>query len=105
MTEGKNFINLVHGCDNTRVYKMDNDLFCFTAGLTEIIPFKTKTLAKMVKYLLEKISNEQCQVEIMFGYAQGSLSKNRKKKLNKLLRHGQGDVNYKNLSVWISLLI
>ena len=105
MTDQKNFLNLVHNIDNTRVYKIDDEFFCFTATLTEIIPFSSKKVSTMANHLLYKVSDENCQVELFFGYAEGSLSKNRKKKLNHLLKNGKTDVDFKNISKWVSLLI
>ena len=85
MTDALNYINLVHGIDNTRVYRLDakatqdsshNEFFCYTATRSEITPFYTVTAKKMAEHLIKVVENEPCQVELMFGYKRGSLSKN-----------------------------
>ena len=105
MTEHLNYINLVHNISNTRVYKIGNEFFCNTATQKEIVCFTSLTVLEMSKYLLEKVSNENCQVELMFAYAKGSLSKNKFKKLKQLLKQGQSDVDLESIVKWVSLLI
>jgi len=105
MTEQLNYINLVHNINNTRVYKIGKEFFSNTATQKEIVCFTSLTVIEMSKHLLEKVSNENCQVELMFGYAKGSLSKNKFKKLKQLLKQGQSDVDLESIVKWVSLLI
>ena len=103
MTDHLNFINLVHGINNTRVYKIEKEFFSYTATQSEILAYSTRTISEMAEYLLKKVSDENCQVNLMFGYAKGSLSKNKKKKLNDLLK--EENVELKIFIRWITLLL
>lgn len=105
MTEKLNYINLVHNINNTRVYRIGKEFFSNTSTQKEIVCFSSLTVLEMSKYLLEKVSDENCQVELMFGYARGSLSKKKFKKLKQLLNQGQSDVNLESIVKWVSLLI
>ena len=97
-----NFLNVVHNINNTRLYRMENELFCYTATRSEIQPYATTSIRDMAKYLLEKVSDEQCEVNLMFGYAKNSLSKNKQKKLKALLKCSDLDMN--TFIRWVSLL-
>jgi hypothetical protein len=60
----------------------------------------------MSKHLYQTVLDENCQVELLFGYARGSISKNQKKKLNALLREEQlPDVSLESILKWVSMLL
>jgi hypothetical protein len=105
MSEQKNFVNLVHGISNTRVYKIKREIFCYTATQKEIQAYSTTSVQEMAIYLLEKTNDENCSLDLMFGYCLGSLSKMKMKKLNLLLKQGATDVNVETISRWVSLLL
>jgi hypothetical protein len=97
-----NYINLVHGFSNTRVYKIEHEYFCYTANRTAILPYATKSIRNMANYLFDKLDDEKIQVELMFGYEKGSLSKIKQKKLKKLLK--SSDVDIDTLIKWVTML-
>lgn len=105
ITDQLNYINLVHGINNTRLYKIEKEFFSYTATRKEILVFTALTVNEMGKHLVEKISDEPIQVELMFGYAKGSLSKNKAKKLKQLLNQGKTDCDLESMLKWVSLLL
>ena len=103
MTDNLNYINLVHGISNTRIYKMDNELFSYTASRFSIVPFSTTSIHDMAEYLLKSVSDENIQVELMFGYKKGSISKKTKTKMNSLM--GIQEINLQLFIKYITLLL
>ena len=93
-----NFVNLAHGVNN------QNSFFCSTVTRDEIQPFSTTKVFNMAKHVVGKI-NCTSDVNLNFGYAKGSLSKNKKKKLNILLRDHDQHVDLTTMIKWVSLLI
>jgi hypothetical protein len=105
MTSQKNYVNLVHGICNTRIYKIENEFYTYTVSREQITPFTSTKINEIVNVVLKKLEDEPIQVELMFGYKAGSLSRNKKRKLKLLLSNGLVDVDFKNISLWVSLLI
>ena len=103
MTDNLNYINLVHDISNTRVYKINNELFAYTAGRFSIVPFSTTSIHDMAEYLLKAVSDENIQVELMFGYKKGSISKKTKTKMNSLM--GIQEINLQLFIKYITLLL
>jgi hypothetical protein len=103
MTDNLNYINLVHGISNTRVYKIDNELFSYTASRFSIVPFSTTSIHDMAEYLLKAVSNENIQVELLFAFKKGSISKKTKTKMNSLM--GIQEINLQLFIKYITLLL
>lgn len=100
-----NYVNLVHGINNTRVYKIEKEFFTYTVTTEQILTFSSKKINEIVDVIMDRISDENAEINLMFAYKAGSLSRNKKKNLKILLAQGLVDVDRKNISSWISLLI
>ena len=100
-----NFINISHTVNNTRIYKYKSMLYCYTATRNEIIPFSTKSIYDMAEHIVKQISGTPSQANLMFGYAIGSLTKNKQKQLNMLLSETDQDVNQKQIIRWVMMLV
>ena len=103
MTDNLNYINLTHNINNTRIYKMDKEFFAYTATQKNILAYSTLFVNEMAQHILEKIQDENCEVNLMFGHKKGSLSKNKQKKLKNLLK--EDEVNIQTLKRWVSMLL
>lgn len=101
--DGIDFINIAHGLNNTRVYKVRNELFCYTATPDLIQPFTTTKAANMAQHLYEEIKNSWGDVDLCLNYRQGSYSKKKMKKLNKLLSNDT-EPTKNELLKWIMML-
>ena len=99
-----NFINFMHGTCCTRVYKLKNSIYSYTVTREELQPYETTSIRNMAEYLDETINGSWGLVDLQFGYARGSLTKNKRKKLSKLLEE-QGQIDTDRMIRWITLLI
>jgi hypothetical protein len=86
---------------------MEKEFFCYTSTRQEIKVFSSKTVLEMSKHLFQTVLDENCQVELLFAYARGSISKGQKKKLNALLREKKElpDVSVESILKWVSMLL
>jgi hypothetical protein len=85
---------------------MEKEFFCYTSTRQEIKVFSSKTVLEMSRHLYKTVLDENCQVELLFAYARGSISKNKKKKLNQLLKEKQlPDVSLESILKWVSMLL
>ena len=102
----KNNVNLMYGCDVARIYYHQNeDLHCMLITMDEIAPFATKKVGSMAEHLMEKIGKSPT-VDLSFNHAQGSLRKNKQKKLKTLLNDSQNVDTTKQLLIrWLLLLL
>lgn len=98
------FINFSHGIDNTRLYKIDDELYCSTVTREAIKPFVTTGIKEMAEYLDNVINGGWGIVNLNFCYPRGFLTKNKQKKLRKLLEE-QGQVETQRLIRYITLLV
>ena len=71
------YINLMHGLNNTKIYKHQNEFCAFTSSSNEILTFETKSIEEMAKYLFKKIQ-EPSKIRMMFD---GEFISNKKKQL------------------------
>jgi len=105
----RNFVNLTHNICNTRVYNIHGALFSYTATRDSLVPYESNSIYDTCKHIMEQIQEgDSGPVNLMFGYVKGSLSKNKQKKLKKMLseqKNGDVDVNMTTLSKWITLLL
>jgi hypothetical protein len=72
--------------------------------MTEITPHLSKLTKETVMNVIDSIQAEDMLINIFFGYAKGSLSKSKKKRLTRLLETGNTDCNYKSILDWVLLL-
>ena len=98
------FINIAHGIDNTRVYRVKDEFYCYTSTIEEIIPFGCKKAINMAKHLNETLKNSWGEINLTLNYKQGSYNKKKMKRLNRLLGEGLTDVNEKELLKWLMFL-
>jgi hypothetical protein len=102
--ENKSYINLVHGLFNTRVFKKDGKYLIITATNVEINTYTSKKINEIIENLVERTNNEPLQVELMFAYEKGSLSRGRRRNLRILLENPLVDLDFKSLGDWVALL-
>ena len=98
------FINLCHGIDNTRLYRMDKVLYCYTVDRYAIKPFETKCAREMAQHLFNVLECCIGEVNLNFGYPKGMLGKKQKKKLKHLLNDDNQDITENRLVQWVMLL-
>jgi hypothetical protein len=99
---GCDFINIAHGVDNTRIYRKHQELFSYTATITDIIPFATMKAHEMVNHLDKMMINSWGEINLTFNYRQGTINKKKKHKLDVLL--GIKEIDSKILLRWIMML-
>lgn len=99
---GCDFINITHGVSNTRIYRKDQELFCYTATITNIIPFATKKAHELVNHVIKMTDDAWGEVNLTLNYRQGTFNKKKKDKLNTLLKIKE--IDNKILLRWVMLL-
>ena len=100
----KNNINLMFGCDVARVYYHENEFYVMMITMESITPYASNQACVMAEYLLKHMGNSPT-VDLSFNHARGSLSKNKKKKLNALLQLQNVDTTKEVLIRWLLLLL
>lgn len=100
-----NFLNIAYNVDNVRIYKFDGNLYCYNATRDGLEPFYTKSIYDMVTHIFNLVKDCNGTANLNFGYAKGSLTKNKSKKLAGLLKEGSQDCDFNLLSRWITLLV
>ena len=95
---------MAHGISNTRIYRIENEFYCYTVDREGIKPYGTTILKEIAEHLDEVINRDWGIVNLHFCYMRGSLSKNKRKKMNTLLDQ-QGIVDTPTLTKWITLLL
>jgi len=100
-----NFLNIAYNVDNVRIYKFDGNLYCYNATRDGLEPFYTKSIYEMVTHIFNLVKDCNGTANLNFGYAKGSLSKSKTKKLAMLLKEGSQTCDFNLLSRWITLLI
>lgn len=100
-----NFLNIAYNVDNVRIYKFDGNLYCYNATRDGLEPFYTKSIYDMVTHIFNLVKDCNGIANLNFGYAKGSLTKNKSKKLKALLDAGSQTCDFSLLSRWITLLI
>jgi hypothetical protein len=103
--KNNSYVNIVYDTSNIRIYKVDGHLYAYTATVEEIIPFYTKSIYDMTTHVFDLVKDCEGIANLHFGYAKGSLSKNKSKKLAMLLNQGSQDCDFSLLSRWITLLV
>jgi hypothetical protein len=99
------FINIAHSIDNTRIYRMEGKFFCYTATITEIIPFSCLTVVEMAEHIMKMIESSWGDISLYLAYKQNSYNKRKMKKLNNLLKEGDVDISVESIKKWIVFLI
>ena len=105
MFKNKSYINIVFDTSNIRIYKVEGHLYTYTTTIEDITPFYTKSIYDMVTHIFNLIKDCEGIANLHYGYAKGSLTKNKKKKLAGLLKEGSQDCDFNLLSRWITLLV
>ena len=82
-----------------------NLLYCYNATRDGLEPFYTKSIYEMVTHIFNLVKDCNGTANLNFGYAKGSLSKSKTKKLAMLLKEGSQTCDFNLLSRWITLLI
>lgn len=103
--KNNSYVNIVFDTSNIRIYKVEGHLYCYTATVEDIIPFYTKSIFDMVTHIFNLVKDCEGIANLHFGYAKGSLSKPKTKKLKALLDAGSQDCDFNLLSRWITLLV
>ena len=105
------FINIAHGIDNTRIYKKDKELFCYTVNLESIIPFSTLKAANMASHINQILLESWGDINLMLNYKRGTYNKKKMKKLRTMLEYEKclsedekDTVSEKELLKWIMFL-
>jgi hypothetical protein len=99
-----NFLHINHGLSVMRIVRKDDGLFSFNSSMSQITPHLSKLTKETVMNVIDSIQSEDMLINIFFGYAKGSLSKSKKKRLTRLLKTGDTDCDYKSILDWVLLL-
>lgn len=105
MLTNLDFINIAHGIDNTRIYKAEGVFFCYTATVSEIIPFSCLTVKDMTEHIIKILDLSWGDVNLSLNYQKGTYNKKKIQKLNNLLKLGDVEVNIKTIQKWILFLL
>jgi hypothetical protein len=97
------FINIAHGIQNTRIYKIKKEFFAYTATATEIIPFISTDVQSVANHIMEILEDSWGHINLSLNYKQGTYNKRKMKKLNALL--GECDVDVITIKKWVIFLI
>jgi hypothetical protein len=103
--KNSSYVNIVYDTNNIRVYKVEGHLYAYTATVEDIIPFYTKSIFDMTTHIFNLLKDCDGIANLHFGYAKGSLSKAKTKKLAILLNQGSQTCDFNLLSRWITLLV
>ena len=103
--KNKSYVNIVYDTNNIRIYKVDGHLYAYTATVEDIIPFYTKSIFDMTTHIFNLVKDCEGIANLHYGYAKGSLSKPKTKKLAMLLKEGSQTCDFNLLSRWITLLV
>ena len=105
MFKNQSYINIVYDTNNSRIYKVDGHLYCYTVTVEDIKPFYSKSIYDMTTHIFNLVRDCEGIANLHFGYEKGSLSKAKTKKLAVLLNQGSQTCDFSLLSRWITLLV
>ena len=99
------YINIAHGCDNTRIYRQEpeGEFFSYTATRENIIPKACRSAREMAEHVVQMAAGTQCEANLTFAYPT-TLSRKKKSKLSALMQRGITDFDVDHVVPWLMLL-
>ena len=97
--ENANYINIVYGCCNHRIYRENNRFYSFLVDRHKILPFETDKVKNMYKHIIKHIGNN-INIDLMYCYAVNSINKKKIDHLNDLI-----ETNDSNIKKYLILLL
>ena len=103
--EDQPYINIAHGCDNTRIYRQEpeGEFFSYTATRESIIPKACRSASEMAQHVVQMTAGTQCEANLTFAYPT-TLSRKKKSKLSALMQRGITDFDVDHVVPWLMLL-